>query len=69
MLPIVIDRVDAVIAGHAAGEQALELLERDRDPVEGLPGPGGREKFAHRVGHRRRGADLNGIRNVEIVTA
>jgi hypothetical protein len=69
MLPIVIDGVDTVIAGHATGEQAFELVERDRDTVEGLPGPGGCEKFAYRVGHRRCGADLNGIRNVEVVTA
>ncbi len=69
MLAIVINGVDAVITRHAAGEQALEFLEGDRDAVERLPGPGGREKFAHRVGYRRRGADLDGIRNVEVVTA
>ena len=49
MLPIVIDGIDAVIAGHAAREQPLEFLERDRHSVERLAGPGGREQFAHRV--------------------
>jgi hypothetical protein len=43
MLAVVVNRVDAVIAGHAAGEQTLEFVKCDRDPVERLARPGGGE--------------------------
>ncbi len=69
MLAIVIYGVHAVISGHAAAEQAVELFERDRNSIEGLARPAGREQLPHRGGHRRGGADLDGIRNVVIVTA
>ena len=69
MLTIVIDGVDAVISGHASGEQALEFFERNGDPVEGLSRPAHRKELAHRLGHCRGGTYLDGIRNVEIVTA
>ena len=39
VLAIVIERIDAVIARHAAGEELVEILERDRDLVERFAGP------------------------------
>ena len=69
VLAIVVDGIDAVIARHAAGEELVELLERNRHSIERLARKGGREQLTHRGGHRRRGTDLYGIRNVVIVTA
>ena len=43
MLPIVVDRIDAVVSGHAAREQPLEFLERDGHTIEGFAGPADRE--------------------------
>src|SRR5882757_9790352 len=69
MLEVVVHGVDAVVAGHSAREQFIEFIEGDGDPIEGLAGPRGREKFAHRGSDGDRGANLNGVRNVVIVTA
>ena len=69
MLTIMVYGVDAVIPGHAAGKQSLEFFERDRDPIERFARPTDGEQLAHRGGHRGGGTDLDGIRNVVIVTA
>src|ERR1700693_2064254 len=69
MLEVVIDGVDTVIAGHPAREQLIEFIESDGDPIEGFAGPCGREKLADRRSDGGRGTDLNGVRNVVIVTA
>src|SRR6266550_168588 len=69
MLEVVIHGVDAVIARHPAGKQFVEVIECDGDAIEGFSGPRGREKFANRGSDGSRGTDLNGIRNVVIVTA
>src|SRR6266851_1382145 len=69
MLEVVIHRVDAVITWHSAGKQFVEVIERDGDPIERLARPRGREKLANRGSDGGRGTDLNGVRNVVIVTA
>src|SRR5450631_2398856 len=69
MLEVVVHGVDAVIARHSAGEQFIEFIESDGDPIEGFAGPRGREKLANRGSDGRRGTDLNCVRNVVIATA
>ena len=51
VLLIVIDRVDAVIAGHATGEGQVEIVESVCDGRKGCFRPGGGEQFADRVTH------------------
>src|ERR1700692_2110392 len=69
MLEVVIHGVDAVVAWHPARKQFVEFIERDGDAIKGFAGPGGREKLANRRSDGGRGAHLNGVRNVVIVTA
>src|SRR5882757_5515234 len=69
MLEVVVHGIDAVVAGHPAGEQFIEFIEGDGDPIEGFTGPRGREKLADRGSYGGRGTDLNRVRNVVIVTA
>ncbi len=43
VLSIVIDGIDAQVAGHFAGEESLEMLERLVERLERKRGPGGTE--------------------------
>jgi hypothetical protein len=46
VLAVVINRIDAVIPRHAAGEELVELFERDGDSLEGLARPRGGKQFS-----------------------
>jgi hypothetical protein len=69
MLTVVVNRVDAVIAGHATGEQSIEFLEGDRDAMERFTRPSLGKKLLDRIGDCGGGTHLNRIRNVIVVTA
>ena len=69
MLPVVIDRIDAVIAGHAAGEQAVEFGESSRNPVERFTGPGRTEQRVHSLRDGFCRTHLHRVCNVIVVTA
>jgi hypothetical protein len=43
VLAIVVDRIDAVVARHAACEEFVELIECDSDSIERLARKGGRK--------------------------
>ena len=69
VLAIVIQRIDAVIPRHAARKELVEVLKSNRDLVEVFRRPRGCKKFTDGGADRCGGADLNGIRDVEIITS
>ncbi len=68
MLPIVIHGVHAEVAGNLAGEQALEVLKRQPQRIEGLFRPRWTIEVLDRGEHRLGRAHLHGIGNVEIAS-
>jgi hypothetical protein len=53
VLLVVVDGVDAEVAGHAAREHAFEVAEHVRERGEFLAGPDAGEKFLDRRHERR----------------
>ena len=69
VLPVVIDRIDAGIAGPAAGRQRIEIVERALDRLQLDPRPGGDQQLLDGAQHLARRADAHGVGDVIIAAA
>ena len=68
MLHVVIGRIATQIARIAAGEQALKIVKREPQLIERSTRKGLGKKFVNSIANGRRTADLDGIRDIKIVT-
>ena len=67
VLPVVVDGIDAEVAGDFSGEHALKLIERAGNRFEREIMPGGMAKLFHSLANRRGGAHLHGAGYVEVI--
>ena len=69
MLQVVVDGIDAEVAGRLPGEEPLEIRERGLERLARRAGPGVGIELQDRLAHGRRGADLHRVGDVEIAAA
>ena len=69
VLAVVIDGIDAEVAGHEPREQLFKVVESMLQRMQGRRGPGWPEKRFDSREHRRCGAHLHGVGDVEIAAS
>ena len=69
VLAVVIDGIDAEVAGHETGEQLFEMIEGVPQRLHRGVGPGRGEKLFDGSKHRRRGTHLHGIGDIKIAAS